>query len=426
MTGDECEPEERSAKTATHTPYEADSMTDDETEPISIKEPRPKVRKMTWSQIRQSAPDLYIISMAILIFGIFLVASVPFSALFGTKLPFVPDEFLALGTSIMVFSGIALIILGWRLIRRERDAWSFTLIFLFIALAGGIIQGTFQSTVTAGFIVFLMLYLIIRRNLFTNTARYSVGPRETIAVSTLVLVVVYGVLGSLYLSDHGEISPPIENYTDALFFTLDTITTLGSADYNMTTETSQWFKLGLMVMGITAFLGAVATVLGPYLERRIKGVVGVLQRIQETALKDHILVCGQSDETDLLIDFLQESGQQFVVVSREREYVETLGEEGVNVVYGDPASEESLLKAQIENAKTLVAIHHDDAENAFIIITAKEIRPDIFMIAMANLPENIPKLKKVGAQNVVAPSVVVTRHIGRRAIAGHPDDVLEC
>jgi voltage-gated potassium channel len=378
--------------------------------------------KISWSRVRASAPDLFIISLLILIFGIFLVASVPVAAIFGTKLPFVPDEFIALGTTIMIISGVALIILGYRLIRRERDAWSFTIIFLLIALGGGIIQGTFQSTITAGLILFLILYLFFRRNLFTNTARYSFGPRETIAVSTLIMVVVYGVLGSLYLSDHGEITPPIDGYTDALFFTLDTITTLGSAEYNMTTETAQWFKLGLMMMGITAFLGAVVTVLGPYLERRIKGVVGVLQRIQETALKDHIMVCGHSDETDLLIDFLKESGQPFVVVSRERDYVETLGEEGVNVVYGDPASEETLLKAQIENAKTLVAIHNDDAENAFIIITAKEIRPDIFTIAMANLPENIPKLKKVGAHSVVAPSVVVTRFIGRTALAGHAED----
>ena len=271
-----------------------------------------------------------------------------------------------------------------------------------------------------------MLYLLLRRGLFTNTRKYSFGPRESIAFSTLLLVIIYGVLGSIYLSKHGEIDPPINSYTDALFFTLDTITTLGSVQYVMTTDTAQWFKLGLMIMGITAFLGAVGALLGPYIERRIKGVVGVLQRIQETPLKDHILVCGHSNETDLLIDFLKESDQPFVVITREREYFDSLIEENLNVVFGDPASEESLLKAKIETAKTLVAIHNEDAENAFIIITAREIRNELFIIAMANLPENIPKLKKVGANSVVAPSVVVTRWIGRTALVGHPDGSPEC
>jgi voltage-gated potassium channel len=388
--------------------------------------PTQRIPQITWKTIRASTPDLYIVSLIILVFGIILIASVVISFLFDTQLPFVPEEFLALGGTLMALSGIFLLFLGYRLIQRERDAWTLTMIFLFFALAGGVIQGSLTSAVTAGAVLLLMLYLFLRKGLFTNTRKYNFGPRESLAFSTLLLVIIYGVLGSLYLSDQGEIEPPIESFTDALFFTLDTITTLGSADYDMGSDTAQWFKLGLMIMGITAFLGAVGALLGPYIERRIKGVVGVLQRIQETPLKDHILVCGHSDETDLLIDFLQESGATFVVISRERDYVDSLNEENLNVVYGDPASEEHLLTAKIETAKSLVAIHSDDAENAFIIVTAREIRKDIFIIAMANLPENIPKLKKVGADSVVAPSVVVTRWIGRTALAGHQEGSPEC
>jgi voltage-gated potassium channel len=424
MTSPESKDEENMADE--HSYYESIPPSEIDKAIIDDKDEKRRDRKINWRQIHATAPDLYIISVMIIIFGIFLVASVPVSVFFGAQLPFVPEEFLALGSTIIIFSGIALVFLGWRLILRERDAWQYTLIFLFIALAGGIIQGTFTSALTVSVVLFLIMYLFLRRGLFTNNRKYSFGPRETIAFSTLMMVIVYGVLGSLYLSDQGEIDPPVEGYTDALFFTLDTITTLGSVEYIMNTETAQWFKLGLMIMGITAFLGAVGAVLGPVIERRIKGVVDVLQKIQETPLKDHIMVCGRSNETDLLIDFLQESGQPFVVISRERPYVEALGEEGLTVVRGDPASEESLLKAKIETAKTLVAIHNDDAENAFIIVTAREIRPDIFIIAMANLPENIPKLKKVGADSVVAPSVVVTRYIGRTALSGQIDESPEC
>jgi voltage-gated potassium channel len=385
-----------------------------------------RIKAFSLRQIRETAPDLYIIALIIFVFGFVVTLSVPIDYFFGASLPFVPDEFKGLGSGMRMLAGIGLIILGFGLIRRERDAWWMTLLVLIVILISGIIGGTITSVATIGIVILLMVYLYLRRGLFTNTRRYIIGPTETLALLTLGFVIIYGMVGSMYLSDQGEFDPPIEDYTDALYFTLDTITTLGSARFDPISETAMWFKIGLMVMGITAFLGAVGALLGPYIERRIKGVVGVLQRIQETPLKDHILVCGHSDETDLLIDFLEENGQPFVVVSRERGYVESLGEKNINVVYGDPASEESLLKARIETAKTLVAIHNDDAENAFIIVTAREIRKDIFIIAMASLPENINKLKKVGADNVVAPSVVVTRYIGRAALAGHPDGSPEC
>ena len=382
--------------------------------------------RMSWSQIRTTAPDLYAVSLLIFFFGIAVVISVPISVITGTQIPFIPPELLALGSTLMLLIGVLIIFFGFRLIRREREAWAMTMLLLFFVLIAGIIQGTITSLTTATVVIALLIYLWLRRGLFTVTTRYSFGPRQTLAFALLAMVIFYGVLGSMYLSDRGGFDPDLEGYTDALYFTIDTITTLGASSYVPQDEVTKWFTIGLMVMGITAFLGAVGVLLGPYLERRIMGVVGVLSRIQETPLKDHILVCGHSSETDLLIDFLQERGAPFAVISRDRAYVESLKDENINVVYGDPATEEPLLTARIDTAKTLVAIHDDDAENAFIIITAKEIRPDIFTIAMVGLPENIPKLKKVGADSVVAPSVIVTRYIGRTALEGHPDGAPEC
>ena len=147
--------------------------------------------------------------------------------------------------------------------------------------------------------------------------------------------------------------------------------------------------------------------------------MGLLHRMQDTNLKDHVVVCGRSDETDLLIDYLRETGQPFVVISRDREYLDSLRERGTVVVLGDPASEEVLLRANVAEARSLVAIHRDDAQNAFTTVTARGLRPDLFIIAMARSRENVPKLRKMGADNVVAPHVIVTRYIGRSAISGH-------
>ncbi len=414
-----------------HIHHDIDPVSDEAKELMAAQERgKEDVRRISWSQIRRTAPDLYIVSIVILIFGFAVVLSVPVSVLTGTQIPWIPPEMLALGSTLMLLIGILIIFLSFRLIRREREAWAMTMLLLSFTLVAGVIQGTFTSITTGAMVILLMVYLWLRRGLFTVTTKYGFGPRQTLAFAALAMVIFAGVIGTMYLSDQGGYLDAqgngIDNYTDALYYTIDTITTLGGSSYEPQDDASKWFSIGLMVLGITAFLGAVGVLFGPYIERRLMGVVGVLSRIQEIPLKDHILVCGHSNETDLLIDFLQERGQAFVVVSRERDYVESLQEENVNVVLGDPATEEPLLSAKIEAAKSLVAIHEDDAENAFIVITAKEIRPELFIIAMASLPENIPKLKKVGANSVVAPSVIVARYIGRTALEGNPDGAPEC
>ncbi len=148
--------------------------------------------------------------------------------------------------------------------------------------------------------------------------------------------------------------------------------------------------------------------------------------MQEAGLRDHIIVCGRSDETQLLVGFLEEARQPFVVVSADRSFLDGLRERGALVVLGDPATEENLERANIAQARSLVAVHEDDAENAFIVVTARGLRPDLYIVAIARTRENVPKLKKVGANNVIATETIITRYIGRAAIAGHSEGGPEC
>ena len=375
--------------------------------------------RVTFGTVRRKAPGIYVVSVLVLLLGLSLMVSGPLSRVLGASFLFLPATFMDMGSALTFISGVALVVIAARLLRRERAAWVLAEFFLFFALLSGVISDSLFGALIAVIVVLIMVYLWLRRDLFTNPRRYRAALQESIAFSALALVIIYGVLGSLYLSDIGAFDPPIDNTTDAIYFTIDTIGTVGSTGFHPVTPAAKWFQIGLMTMGITAFLGAVGVLVGPYIDRRIKGVMGVLERMQDTNLKDHVLVCGRSDETDLLIDYLRETGQPFLVVSQEREYLDSLREKGTVVIFGDPASEEVLLRANIEEARSLVAIHRDDAQNAFTTVTARGLRPDLFIIAMARSRENVPKLRKTGADNVVAPHVIVTRYIGRSAISGH-------
>ena len=382
--------------------------------------------KVTFGSVKRKAPGLYIVSVLVLLFGLTLMVSGPISRVLRASFLLFPADFQDLGSALTFISGAALVVIAARLLRRERAAWLLAEFFLFFALLSGVISDSVIGALITVTVVLIMVYLWLHRDMFTNPRRYRAALQESVAFSALALVIIYGVLGSLYLSDIGGFDPPINNTTDAIYFTIDTIGTVGSTGFRPVTPTAKWFQIGLMAMGITAFLGAAGVLVGPYIERRVKGVMGVLQRMQETNLKDHVVVCGRSDETDLLIDYLRETGQPYLVISRDREYLDSLREKGVVVVLGDPASEEVLLRAGIEEARSLVAIHRDDAQNAFTTVTARGLRPDLFIIAMARSRENVPKLRKMGANNVVAPHVIVTRYIGRSAISGHREGEGEC
>jgi voltage-gated potassium channel len=388
--------------------------------------PRGAEERVTFGSVKRTAPGLYVVSVLVLLFGLTLMVSGPLSRALGASLLLFPAGFFDLGSALTFISGAALVVIAARLLRRERAAWLLAEFFLFFALLSGVISDSVIGALITIIVVLIMVYLWLHRDLFTNPRRYRTALQESIAFSALALVIIYGVLGSLYLSDIGGFDPPIDNTTDAIYFTIDTIGTVGSTGFHPVTPTAKWFQIGLMAMGITAFLGAAGVLVGPYIERRVKGVMGVLQRMQETNLKDHVVVCGRSDETDLLIDYLRETGQPYVVISRDREYLDSLREKGTVVVLGDPASEEVLLRANIEDARSLVAIHRDDAQNAFTTVTARGLRPDLFIIAMARSRENVPKLRKMGANNVVAPHVIVTRYIGRSAISAHREGEGEC
>lgn len=382
--------------------------------------------KVTFGSVKRKAPGLYVVSVLVLLFGLTLMVSGPLSRVLGASFLLFPTDFLDLGSALTFISGAALVVIAARLLRRERAAWLLAEFFLFFALLSGVISDSVIGALITVTVVLIMAYLWLHRDLFTNPRRYRAALQESVAFSALALVIIYGVLGSLYLSDIGAFDPPVTTTTDAFYFTIDTIGTVGSTGFEPVTPAAKWFKIGLMAMGITAFLGAVGVLVGPYIERRVRGVMGLLQRMQDTSLKDHVVVCGRSDETDLLVDYLKETGQPYLVISRDREYLDSLREKGTVVVLGDPASEEVLLRAGIEEAKSLVAIHRDDAQNAFTTVTARGLRPDLFIIAMARSRENVPKLRKMGANNVVAPHVIVTRYIGRSAISGHREGEGEC
>ena len=122
------------------------------------------------------------------------------------------------------------------------------------------------------------------------------------------------------------------------------------------------------------------------------------------ALKDHYIVCGFGRIGKVICKNLKESKLPFVVVESDTQEVQKIDELGYLALPGNASSDEMLLKAGIKQAKGLIAVVSSDAENVYIILSAKGLNPKLFIMARSSGTEGAEtKLLRAGANKVVSP-----------------------
>jgi voltage-gated potassium channel len=137
--------------------------------------------------------------------------------------------------------------------------------------------------------------------------------------------------------------------------------------------------------------------------------------------KDHVIICGYSDIIDEVIDSLRVHGVDYVIVDNRKNIIKKCHEKQIPYVFGDPSDDDVLLKANFNSALSLIASMEDEM-NAFICLTAVNMRDDFRIIAVAEKTENVKTLYASGAKRVLNPKVIAGSILGR--IACH-DYVIE-
>lgn len=135
-------------------------------------------------------------------------------------------------------------------------------------------------------------------------------------------------------------------------------------------------------------------------------------------LSDHYLVCGFGRVGSQVVRDLRAAGAAYVVVDPNPESVEAAAAAGVPYIEGEAADEQVLRQAGIERARAVVACVDSDAENVFITLTVRELRPDLTIVARASGEESEQKLRRAGAQRVVSPYKSSGSEMARLAL--HP------
>lgn len=205
---------------------------------------------------------------------------------------------------------------------------------------------------------------------------------------------------------------------EGFVWTLDTIATVGSIPSPETTG-GQILKVLLIVLGVGTLLYALVAVTEFFVAGQITGLLDERRRQRMTnALSDHFLVCGFGRVGRQVVRDLRAAGARYVVIDRNPESLAAAAAGSIPYLEGEASDEQVLRQAGIEGARALIACVDSDAENVFITLTARELRPDLTIVARASADESEQKLTRAGAQRVVSPYKSSGSEMARLAL--HP------
>jgi len=220
------------------------------------------------------------------------------------------------------------------------------------------------------------------------------------AVLALILLISAGIYCLVKLED--------KNFFDALWLMVISITTVGYGDVVPSTTTGRVITMSVIIIGVGLLTYVLSTVFVGVLEGHLRDIWGKKRMMKEISrLRNHIVVCGAGRVGKEVVAGLLQEKQRFVVIEKDFARLEELRSEGgVLFIAGDATEDKVLLSAQAPWARGVITTLAEDAGNLLIAIACKEFNPEVRIVARANRPESIVRLKRAGADTVVCPSAI--------------------
>lgn len=224
--------------------------------------------------------------------------------------------------------------------------------------------------------------------------------RTAAVLAAVVVLVGTGTLGFVLLGDW-----PV---SDAVWMTIITITAVGYDEVRELTPVTRVLATGLLAGGIT-MMGVWFAVLTAAIVEMDLGHVFRMRRDMKNIekLKDHVIVCGAGRTGLQIVAEMKTAGVPYVVLDVDQERAEQVRQDDDDalVLVADATRDESLAKAGIERARGLVACLSQDTDNLFVCLSARDLNPDLTIVARAYEEQTMQKLYIAGADHVVSPNV---------------------
>jgi voltage-gated potassium channel len=223
------------------------------------------------------------------------------------------------------------------------------------------------------------------------------------ALSTLVMILVIIIVGTL-----GYILLEGWSLLDSLYMTVISVTTVGYGEIRELTGAGRIFTIFLLVGSIGVAGYAVSTLTSFVVEGEFQNILrGRLMDRRIANLKNHIILCGGGPTGKYVAEEMHKTQTPFMVIERDADAIQQILQIGdVLHLQGDATQDETLLMAGIERAQGLIAVLGEDKDNVFIVLSARALNPKLRIVARVIDEENAEKLRKAGADEIVAPNAI--------------------
>jgi voltage-gated potassium channel len=220
----------------------------------------------------------------------------------------------------------------------------------------------------------------------------------------------------------------IEHYPvfDAFYMTLTTVTTVGYGEIHTLSHAGRVFNSFLILFGVVIMLLAIGAMTQTVIELELNQFFGK-RRIKNMIekLDGHIILCGFGRVGRGAADELKLAGAKFVVVDRDDVRVENAMKDGMLAVAADANRDETLRDVGIDRARGLIATLASDADNLFLILSAKSLNPDLYLSARVAEEASEQKLRRAGANFVFAPYNSTGHRMAQALLKPHVQQFLE-
>jgi voltage-gated potassium channel len=210
------------------------------------------------------------------------------------------------------------------------------------------------------------------------------------------------------------------SYWHGIVWSVDIVATIGSLPHP-NTVVGEIVEILLISFGLGTLFYLLVTFVELFVAGHMTGLLGVWRmerRIQE--LNGHYLICGFGRVGQQVARDFVEEGVEFVVVDDNADVREAMEEMDVLYLHGSASDDAILREAGIERARAVIACVDSDAENIFITLSARELAPEIEIIARASEESSERKLMRAGADDVISPYKASGRAMARIALSARP------
>lgn len=218
----------------------------------------------------------------------------------------------------------------------------------------------------------------------------------------LIIIFAYGILGSIFIMDLGIV--------DAIYFTFETIATIGYGDIVPVTNLQKAFVTTLAFAGIGTIAVIISTVMRNITLKLNEARSDSIMKRKIDHMNNHYILCGYGRVGSVVLDELMKRNQNVIVIDKDPNVIESLqnndeisSDENIVILHGDASNPEIMKKFNIKKANGLILTTGSDVHNIYIALSIRDVTEDTWIVARASRSSNVHRLYNAGADKVISP-----------------------